>query len=62
MPRPMVAPNCFGPPAQPEAFDEEIRRWESDPRTRGWAETLRELRDESVARLTIQGEVERDLG
>ena len=47
---------------QPEALDEEIRRWETDPRTQGWAETLRELRDEPVAKLTVREMLERDLG
>ena len=37
-----------------DALDEEIRRWESDPHTQGWAETLRGLRDEPVARLTVR--------
>lgn len=45
---------------QPEALD-EITRLESDPRTQGWAETLRELRDEPLARLTVREMLERDL-
>jgi len=31
---------------QPEALDEEIARWESDPRTKRWAQMLQGLRDE----------------
>lgn len=40
---------------QPEALDEEIQRWEFDPRTESWAGLLRDLRDEPAARLTREG-------
>jgi hypothetical protein len=46
---------------QPEALDEEIRRWESDPGTQRWAAMLRELRDEPVARLTVPEALEREI-
>lgn len=49
------------PRAQPEAYDEEIRRWESEPRTQGWAVMLWELRGEPVARLTVREWLEREL-
>lgn len=45
---------------QPGALDEEIGRWESDPRTQGWGKMLREPRDEPVARLTVREMLERE--
>jgi hypothetical protein len=44
---------------RPADLEEEISRWESDPRTQGWAELLGELRDEPVARLTVREMLER---
>lgn len=46
---------------QPDALDEEIIRWESDPRTQGCAGMLRELRDEPVAMFTVREMLEREI-
>lgn len=58
IPRPVRAELLRPLRLQPEALDEEIARRESDPRTRG-SETLRQLRDEPVARLTVSKVMER---
>ena len=46
---------------QPEALDEEIARWELDPRTWGGRGCCRDLRGEPAAMLTVREMLERDL-
>ncbi len=61
MPRPLRAELLRTLRLQPEALEEEITRWEADPRTQTWAAMLRELRNEPIAMLTVRDMLKRDI-